>query len=175
MSIILLAISCLYLLTLGFALPLLGKVEFVTAALLAPPLVWLSVADLRHHIIPDLASFSVGIIGLVQHYILSGALAWPTVLAAALVVSFFWLGGEIYFRKTGHEGLGIGDAKLLAAGTLCVGAGQFWILLLLAALGGIAAILLSERRNLVKGKSAVPFGPFIAYSLFLTFLFLRAS
>lgn len=166
------AISGLYLLTLGFAL-LLHEKKVLAAAAMAMPLIWLSVVDLREHIIPDMATASIGLIGIACQIFLYDVVPWPVILVALVVLCAFWLVGEVYFRKNGHEGLGIGDAKLLAAGTLCVGINQFWVMLFLASAGGIMAILLSQREKRSIDKYAIPFGPFIAYSIFLTFIFLR--
>lgn len=108
----------------------------------------------------------MAIVGLVHLGRTEPHTIWLQLAAATLILALFWIAGEIYFRKSGHEGLGIGDAKLLAAGALNIGIDQFWLLLLLASVGGIVAALAPWARARVR-PDAIPFGPFIAYSLFL--------
>lgn len=90
----------------------------------AIPLIWLSITDLRKHIIPDAATALIALIGLVQH-------GWPpdsdlaldgAVSLAVLIV--LWIVSEIFWRRHSREALGLGDVKLLSAGVLCVGAEQ---------------------------------------------------
>ena len=115
-----LGLGLLYLITLVATLPhALATVLF--SATLMIPLVWLSVVDLSRKIIPDLASVLVGAMGIVA--------IWPFgwdglglhAVAALLVGGLFWAIGELYYRKTGVDGLGTGDAKLITAGTFVVG------------------------------------------------------
>jgi leader peptidase (prepilin peptidase) / N-methyltransferase len=135
---------------------------------LAPPLIWLSVVDLDDHVIPDSASLLVAVLGLLNATFDNSPTLWATIGLAIAVLVLLAIAGEVFWRRYGYEALGLGDAKLIAAGTLVVGAANFWIMLLLAATGGIVAALLSKHGR----KSGIPFGPFLAYSIFLTFLYL---
>jgi Flp pilus assembly protein protease CpaA len=49
------------------------------------------------------------------------------------------MAGGLYFNRTGREAIGIGDAKLIGAGTLAVGASSLAAMLLVASVGGIVA------------------------------------
>lgn len=143
------------------------------ALCLVPALVWLSETDLRRGEIPDGAVAIIALAGAGFQWRELGA-GWPLateVAAAALTTALLWLGGGIYFRRTGQEALGIGDAKLIGAGALAVGAASLWALILLAAAGGIAAGLLARRRAAPDASLGIPFGPFLAYSILVFTLF----
>ena len=137
------------------------------AAAIALPLIWLTVTDLTHQEIPDTASAIIALSGLVFQWHLHG-LTMPFLATFATAVGLtaaFWLVGGWYVRRLGVEGLGIGDAKLIGAGAICVGAGQVWAMILVAATGGIVAALLARRRG--RADTGLAFGPFLAYAIFI--------
>lgn len=140
------------------------KIKF---AVLALSLIWLSVTDLEDQIIPDLAVLAVATWGVAtRDPILSGELL-VDLCAATAVLAVLWGIGEIYWHKKGQEALGFGDAKLLAASVLCVGwANTMWVIVI-AALGGIALILLGKLFS-AQNQHGISFGPFIGYALFMT-------
>jgi prepilin signal peptidase PulO-like enzyme (type II secretory pathway) len=150
--------------------PLLGLDARVMALALIVPLIWLSVVDTRTQIIPDIATTMIAVIGMV-HLIRddAGLGIVAELFSSVAVLGLFWLLGDMYWRKTGLDGLGIGDAKLMAAGSLCIGIAQFWLMLLIASLGGILIILLSWRRRSTP-QHGVPFGPFLGFAIFLVFM-----
>ena len=140
------------------------------ALVLSVPLIWLTVVDLRSFVIPDVATLLVAMVGLIRLAKDNpGAGLAFEIIAAIMILGFFWMIGEIYWRKSGQEALGIGDAKLMAAGALCVGIAQFWLVLLLASVGGIMAMVLSRKSPTGIGRG-VAFGPFLAFAIFLVFL-----
>ena len=89
------------------------------------------------------------------------------VVDRALAAAIGYLGlralAAIYRVARGRDGLGGGDAKLLAAGGAWVGLAalpQVILAAALAALAGAAALTLSGAR--LTAHSALPFGPFLA-------------
>ncbi len=162
-----LALAATYLATFGLALTTTPTDRLILAAALAAPLIWLSITDLGRHEIPDLATATIALAGAVFQWHLHG-LTTPfllTILSATALTALFWGAGSLYFRRKGIEALGIGDAKLIGAATLCLGPGGVWAMLFLAASGGILALLLSRRRE--KAARGIAFGPFLAYALFI--------
>ena len=143
------------------------------AICLVPALVWLSGADLRRAEIPDgaVAIIALAGLGFQGHRLGAGLPLAMEVTVAALMTALLWLGGGLYFRRTGQEALGIGDAKLIGAGTLAVGAASLWALILVAAVGGIVAGLFARRRAAPDTVPGIPFGPFLAYSILVFTLF----
>lgn len=158
----------LYGISLAFLWTDLDEARRVFAGLLALPLLWLSVEDATTTLLPDLGTTLVALLGLIHSHTLGVPLLSPTLQAAAVLISF-WLLGAAYWRWRGNEGLGIGDAKLMAAATLVVGFSDFWRVLFLAALGGIVALALGRMRG-HSFDEGIPFGPFLAYATFLVFL-----
>jgi prepilin signal peptidase PulO-like enzyme (type II secretory pathway) len=125
--------------------------------------------DLLRREIPDTANLAVVVIGAVLWANQPEALFWNLLVAVAVVLALFAVGGELW-RRTGREWLGLGDAKLIGAGTMVVGWEALWIMVLLASIGGLCAALLSKAWDEEKG---IPFGPFLAYAIFITYLMIR--
>jgi prepilin signal peptidase PulO-like enzyme (type II secretory pathway) len=147
----------------AFAPP--DRPQAIIAVALIVPLLWLSVVDLQQREIPDGASLLIAVGGL---------LVWwrepPLLLinlgAAVCVASALAFAGHLAWRRRGAEMLGLGDAKLMGAGTLLVGAPSLWLMVLLASIGGITAALASRSG----ASEGVPFGPFLAYAIYITYL-----
>jgi leader peptidase (prepilin peptidase)/N-methyltransferase len=161
-----LALAVVYGVTFAVASMVAAPDRLILGAVLGPVLIWLSLNDLARHEIPDTASFIIAVAGLGFQWHLHGFGGgfWVTVLVAGAMTAALWLAGARFFRRTGTEALGIGDAKLIGAGTLCVGAEAVWLLLFIAASGGIVAALMAQRRG---GNGALAFGPFLAYAVFI--------
>lgn len=161
------ALAALYAATFVVATIFTTSDRLLLSAAIAIPLIWLSVTDLERQEIPDLATATIALAGMGFQWHLHGptaSLLIPLATAAALTAAF-WVAGAVYFTRQGTEALGIGDAKLIGAGTLCIGATSIWAMLLLAATGGITAALLSRRND--PGSQGIAFGPFLAYSVFI--------
>ena len=139
----------------------------VISVLLAAVLAAISVFDLRHFRIPDALSLPLVAAGL--------GLAWavPMLAGNQPVFADHLIGaaggflvmaavGEGYFRLRGFEGLGLGDAKLFAAAGAWLGWQSLPLVLLIAALGGLAYALV-QRRN---AGAALAFGPWISLAFF---------
>lgn len=133
--------------------------------LFVPVLVWLTSVDLDHQEIPDTASLLVAALAVVYCVWFHLNDLIPHLATGVAVLLALWGLGALYFRRTGTEGLGIGDAKLFGAGALLSGPGALGALILLASVGGIAAYAIGRLRGEKPG--GLPFGPFIAYAIFL--------
>jgi leader peptidase (prepilin peptidase) / N-methyltransferase len=136
----------------------LSPLDLFATALLAVFLVRLVLIDLREFRLPDLLTLPLIGLGLSLAAIRLGGWPLQAALGAALGYVVFWLIGAVYFRLRGIDGLGQGDAKLLAAAGAWLGPSALPWLVLLAALGalGFAA---------AKGKTRVTqlaFGPSLA-------------
>ena len=84
-----------------------------------------------------------------------------------------WLVGFTYKRLRGREGLGGGDPKLLGAIGLWLGWRMLPAVLLLAALTGLALVLLGMLRGrAAKLDDRVPFGALLAIAAYPAWLFL---
>ena len=79
--------------------------------------------------------------------------------------------GLLYSALRGREGLGHGDAKLLAAAGAWVGVRALPQVVLLAALAGLCAAACMRLAGIRLGaQSALPFGPFLALATWLVWL-----
>ncbi|UWP96190.1 A24 family peptidase [Aliiroseovarius crassostreae] len=140
--------------------------QVALAAVLIPPCVWLSYMDLQKFEIPDGATVLIVLFALGYLWVSArGSIALHMVTGVALT-ALLWIVGAVYYFRTGEEGLGIGDAKLFGAGGILMGPWKLPELFLLASLGGITAYFLARmtRKNIEAG---LPFGPFIAYSIYI--------
>jgi leader peptidase (prepilin peptidase)/N-methyltransferase len=166
-------LTVVYGLTFAAGLVIATPDQAVLGALLLPVLVWLSLVDLARHEIPDLASASIAVVGLGFQWHLHGPgpVLWATLALALALTALLWGIGALFFSRTGTEALGIGDAKLIGAGALCVGAPAVWLMIFVAATGGIAAALIARRRDATAGEQGLAFGPFLAYAIFLVIFF----
>jgi leader peptidase (prepilin peptidase) / N-methyltransferase len=128
--------------------------------------------DWRHTILPDVLTLPLILFGLAA----AGALE-PENLGDPLTGAIggylgLWLVAWIYRRLRGREGLGMGDAKLLAASGAWVGAGGLPSVLAGAAITALvvagAMMLMGYRLD---RHSALPFGPFLAAATWCVWLF----
>lgn len=152
-----------------YVVSLLIAVEFGTTfpqhttIFLIAPLIWLSAHDFRTCEIPDCASLAVLSLGLL-HRNGSDLVGYGVgLLMCATILVIFWTIGEIFYRLRGVDGLGMGDAKLIASFVPWTGFLGLWLVIGLASLGGIVFLILAKRRL----QQPIPFGPFLAYALFL--------
>jgi leader peptidase (prepilin peptidase)/N-methyltransferase len=124
--------------------------------------------DLRTYRIPDWLSLPLVACGLAW-----AALAqpdrWPAhAIGAAAGYASLAAFGELYFRLRGRDGLGLGDAKLFAAGGAWLGWQALPLVLALAAVAGLVFALATGRR----GRHArIAFGPWLALGIWLAWLF----
>jgi prepilin signal peptidase PulO-like enzyme (type II secretory pathway) len=118
---------------------------------LALTLVWVAVTDLRAYRIPDLASLGLLATGLA----LSATSPWVTpveaVWGAALGFGVFALLGEAYFRLRGVDGLGLGDAKLMAAAGAWLGWQALPHVILISSTSALAFAWLTGQRKIAFG------------------------
>lgn len=134
---------------------------------LATVLLLIAVVDFRTQRIPDILSLPLIALGL--GWTLSAAPdAFPAHLLGALLgYGSLALFGELYFRRRGHEGLGLGDAKLFAAAGAWLGWQGLPLVLLSASLAGLAFAVATLRW---RRDARMAFGPWIALGIWLGWL-----
>lgn len=151
---------------------LAGPVPLAASSVLGWALLALAWTDWRSLRLPNLLTLPLLAAGLAATALLApdalaahllGALAGYAVLAAV---------AHLYRRHRGRDGLGLGDAKLLAAGGAWLGWQALPGTLLLACLLALAALLalrLAGRRGLA--QAVLPFGPALALAIWLAWLY----
>lgn len=161
------ALTALYVASLGVLVLLglsLGMLIFL--CFISPVLIIASWSDLVTQRLPDWCTAFVAVLGAFVAYdtgslVLYGAFA-------GFVLALLWAASELFFRKYGHEALGLGDVKLMSASALWLGPVSFAYMVFLAASAGIIATLIGRITSRETTNWEVPFGPFLAYALFLT-------
>jgi leader peptidase (prepilin peptidase)/N-methyltransferase len=128
--------------------------------------------DLRRWLLPDALTLPLVIAGLTAAAILDPEQLTDRALGAALGYLGFRLIAAVYRALRGREGLGQGDAKLLAASGAWVGASALpQVIFGAAASALLVAACLRLAGTRLAAHSALPFGPFLALTTWLIWLF----
>ena len=133
----------------------------------------LALIDWRDGILPDVLTLPLLALGLIVVYFSDPPAMLDSIAGAAagflLFAGIRWL----YQKLRGREGLGLGDAKLLAAAGAWVGwEGLPSLVLIAAALGLGSALLLAWRGGQrLSGDLSLSFGPALCAGLWLVWLY----
>lgn len=131
---------------------------------LAAVLLWIGLWDLKHLRIPNLANAVLAVSGVSVAALTANG--WPiaSLIGALVGYCLFAATGAIYFRRTGEDGLGLGDAKLLGGAGAWLGLYALPSLIAVAAVSALVYALVMRCRRLA-------FGPWLSASLLLHWLF----
>lgn len=129
----------------------------------------LACIDWTHLRLPDVLTLPLLLAGLAATATLDPDLALDHAAAAAVGYLALRLLAWAYRALRGREGLGGGDAKMLAAAGAWVGVEGLGPTILIAALMGIAVTALQGQR--LRSNTVVPFGTFLALGTWLTRLY----
>jgi len=127
-------------------------------------LVYLAYIDLRTFRLPDVITLPFILSGLLVSGLSNQGLVsfQGSAIGAALGYLSLWLLNSLYRFVKKQDGIGMGDAKLLAA----LGAWLGWLalpgILLMASLTGLIGGLIWLQWHKQNHRSAFPFGPFLA-------------
>ena len=124
-------------------------------------LVLVSEVDLEVRLIPDVIVLPVAAAGVLLMIGLGAGPWWQWPVAGLGAAAFLFVISEVYYRLRHVEGMGFGDVKL----ALCMGVylgvavvPALFVGFLMGAIVGV--VLVAVRRG--DGKTAIPFGPFLA-------------
>jgi leader peptidase (prepilin peptidase)/N-methyltransferase len=146
--------------------------EFGATCLLGWMLLALAIIDWRDFVLPDFLTLPLLAAGLVVTWALDPAELPANLVGAVAGLAFVVLVRIAYQRLRGREGIGLGDAKLLAASGAWVGWSGLPMAVLIASLAGIAACLLRlARGDRVSATDRVPFGAFLCLGTWLAWLY----
>jgi len=131
---------------------------------------WLTWTDIRFGIIPNWLNALIAVLGLARGFAMDGSSGVLTGAVAGVVVgAVLLLLRRGYFAWRGVQGLGLGDVKFLAAAGIWTGLADFPILLLFATLAALSlAGVLHLAGRAVTARTAIPFGPSLAFGLLAT-------
>ena len=163
---------------LAFGLTLVALKWAIFAALL----VVLTITDLRERMLPDKVNFFGLAVGLFLSFFIApvdGTATWlsnhlfafpppapvlsfaDALLGAAVASGLLWFVAEGYFRLRGHEGMGLGDVKMMAMAGAFLGIQRALLTILLGSLLGSivgAAVIGIWRKS---SDFELPFGTFL--------------
>jgi prepilin signal peptidase PulO-like enzyme (type II secretory pathway) len=124
----------------------------------------LSNIDLRTQLLPDILNALLLALGAAMVFLVRQDAWLMHAAGAGLGFAVLWAVETGYRHMRGHDGLGRGDAKLLGATGVWVGAAALPPVLLIASLSGlIAALMLSWlKRAPISASTRIAFGPWIA-------------
>ena len=124
-------------------------------------LISLAWIDFKTFRLPNKLSYPLIMLGLIQSYFLSDIKA--SILGAGIGYLVFIAVEKGFKALRGKEGLGRGDAKLLAAGGAWCGWSGLPLIVLIASLIGIILAVIPKYRAVGK----IPFGPCLAFGIFM--------
>lgn len=128
----------------------------------------LAVIDFKTMFLPDILTLPLGVVGLLFA-------TWQNALLAGFIGMLVGYTGLVtlelaYKRLRGVDGLGRGDAKLLAAGGAWCGWYGLSFILLIASFSGLVHALILSRTVKNPKNQKIPFGPHLALGIFLSWL-----
>jgi leader peptidase (prepilin peptidase)/N-methyltransferase len=140
-------------------------------ALLGWQLLLIAMIDAEHFWLPDRLTLPLLATGLLAALVLNPATLVDALIGAAAGFAVLWGLALAYRRLRGREGLGGGDPFLLGAAGAWVG----WIglpsVLLWASVAGLSLVIgRAVTGGQVSGADRLPFGPFLALGIWLTWL-----
>ena len=144
------------------------------AALAAAALLWsliaLAVIDLETGFLPDAVTLPLALAGVAVNVWGLFATWQAALIGAAVGYGAFWLIAEAFYRLRGMEGLGLGDAKLLAALGAWLGWQALPPVVFIASIIGLAGALAMRLTGArISTHTALPFGPALAAAGALVF------
>lgn len=127
----------------------------------------LSYIDLRTGLLPDLITLPLIVAGVGYAALTNDG--WELALAGAFVGYGLIVGlGYIWRYARGYDGIGLGDAKLLAAGGAWAGLTVLPVILLIAsAIGLLGAVFVAKKAQNAEQRVAIPFGPALSLGIWV--------
>lgn len=154
------------------ALSLPGALLIWAGSLLGWALLAAAIVDARHLLLPDVLVLPLIPAGIVLHGWIAPDRWLDHSLGAAIGFVLFAAIAAFYRRLRAREGLGLGDAKLLAAAGAWVGwAGLPSVIFLGAVFGLLTAFVLRLSGHPVDRVTELPFGPGLAVAFWLVWLY----
>lgn len=128
--------------------------------------------DARHMVLPDMLTLPLILGGLGFALVEEPDRTLDHAAGAAIGWLIFWAVARLYRAVRGRDGLGTGDAKLLAAAGAWVTWSGLAPVMLLAALTGLGVALAERLRGgTPSAATAIPFGPPLAFATWVVWLY----
>jgi len=132
----------------------------------------LAVLDQRHLVLPDELTLPLLVAGLIVAYLLNADAAIDHAIGAVAGFAALFVLATVYKRVRGREGLGLGDAKLLAAAGAWVSwTGLASVVLVASATALIVVLARTVFGRRVAADERIPFGPYLCLATWLVWLY----
>ena len=141
------------------------------SAILGVALIILSVIDIDRYRLPDAITLPLIALGWVIAAPLTlDGIGWHVLAAATgFLMLYGFSKGFLWLR--GYPGLGLGDAKLLAASGAWLGLEGLPSVVMIASLTALAGVVAAAAAGFkVRATTRLPFGPFLAFATWLVWL-----
>ena len=127
-------------------------------------LIVLAIIDIKTMTLPNLITYPLIFLGITFNALSSQSLTSLTesILGAILGYFFIWATNKIYLLITDKNGIGMGDAKLLASIGALLGTPALFPTLLIGSLLGIIGGLIWLKIKKLDRCAAFPFGPYLS-------------
>jgi leader peptidase (prepilin peptidase)/N-methyltransferase len=147
----------------GMLMPLKDRgLHFVVYAAFVFAMVVITFIDIDHKKILNKVTRPAIVLGYGASLLL-GRMWWEGLLGIAIGYGVPWLIGELYYRLRGFEGMGLGDAMLLAViGSVFGWRGVAFALFGGSLLGSVVHLFVFLRARKSVLRSELPFGPYLA-------------
>ncbi|MCE7505061.1 A24 family peptidase [Polynucleobacter sp. IMCC30063] len=147
-------------------MPLDQPLQVLASSILTLTLLVLALIDFRTFRLPDLITLPLMMAGLGFNYFYQpGFTSFDSALVGVVLgFGFLWGVNLLYRLLKKQDGIGLGDAKLLAALGAWLGWQALPDILLLAALMGLVGGWIWLRWQRLATSQAFPFGPFLAFA-----------
>lgn len=135
-------------------------------------LLTLAAIDIRDGILPDILTLPLIVLGFVATHFLAPWQMLDSAIGTVVGFAIFALIRWLYRRLRGREGMGLGDAKLLAASGAWVAWNGLPSVVLIAALAGLVmALVVARNAKQLTLNQRVPFGPALCLGTWLVWLY----
>jgi len=132
----------------------------------------LSLYDIKSFRLPNLLTATLFIVGAVFAFTFPRFTPFDHIIGGLIGLLFFPVLNLGYKALRGRDGIGLGDAKLLAGAGIWLGWQGLPLVLLIGSLAGLSIGLVGM---VAKGKkiseTKIPFGPFLCLGIWITWLF----
>ena len=149
--------------------------EFIFYSLVTSLLIPISFIDLKYRIIPNSLILFILLLGISFSFVNPYLSVFTSIAGAVMGFLIFYLMSSIYLILKKEEGLGVGDAKLLAAVGSFVGIYNIPIIIFITSIVGLVSGLVfyvTEDKKEKFLKTSIPLAPSISLSFLLFFLFI---
>jgi leader peptidase (prepilin peptidase)/N-methyltransferase len=142
------------------------------SCLLGWVLLTLAATDFKFYQLPDFLTLPLTAAGLLAAWLLDHSMILAHGLGAIFGFVFVVVLRSVYQNLRGREGMGLGDAKLLAAAGAWVSWNGLPSVILIASLAGLTFALIGARRGVnISLADRVPFGTFLCMGTWIVWLY----